>query len=184
MPLPCDDGSAGCPIGLSWHPMRRTPYIHSVSVFADRRLGTTKRLGDGPRLLAWVDHPQNILSLPAEGWSVYGQFVLLLIEGLHVLGRENKAHESSAIPWTGPGYTYTQWRWGQRHHLELMGRSLHRYLLRQSREQIAAQVGWYCGAAGMGTEYKRIKIPGVCCRIVKVCQHVRSTVPSTCRKHE
>lgn len=66
-PLPCDDGSAGSPLGPSWHPMRRTPYIHSVSVFTDRRLGSTKRLGDWPRLLPWVDHPQNILSRPKGG---------------------------------------------------------------------------------------------------------------------
>lgn len=33
--------------------------------------------------------------------------------------------------------------------------------MHQSRVQIAAQVGWYCGCDRNGTEYKRIKIAGV-----------------------
>lgn len=47
MPLPSDDGSAGCP----WAQLApNAPYTHSVSVFTDRRPGSTKRLGDWPRL--------------------------------------------------------------------------------------------------------------------------------------
>lgn len=48
LPLPCDDGSAGSPPWAQLAP--NASYTHSVSVFADRRLGSTKRLGDGPRL--------------------------------------------------------------------------------------------------------------------------------------
>lgn len=78
-PLPCDDGSAGSPLGLSWHPMRRTPYPQRIRIYrpqtgqyqAAGRLAQAAAVGRSP-----TEH-----SLPAEGWSVYGQFVLLLIEG-------------------------------------------------------------------------------------------------------
>lgn len=81
VPLPCDDGSAGFSPWAQLAP--NASYIHSVSVFADRRLGSTTRLGDWrdwPRLLPVGRSPLEH-SLQAEGWSVYGQFVLLLIEG-------------------------------------------------------------------------------------------------------
>lgn len=44
-----DDGSAGSSPWAQLAP--NASYTHSVSVFTDRRLGSTKRLGDGPRLL-------------------------------------------------------------------------------------------------------------------------------------
>lgn len=56
-----------------------------------------------------------------------------------------------------------------------MGRSLHGYLVHQSREQIAAQVGWYRGAVGTGTEYKRIKITNWCAAALAKC--VSTPVP-------
>lgn len=63
----CDDGSAGPPLGLSYHPMRRIPTAYPYLQTADK--GSTKRLGEnGPGCLPpQVDHPQNILSRPKCG---------------------------------------------------------------------------------------------------------------------
>ena len=56
-----------------------TVYPQRIRI-CNRGLGSTKRLGDWPRLRPKGRSPSEH-SLPAEWWSVYSQFVLLLIEG-------------------------------------------------------------------------------------------------------
>lgn len=79
-PLPCDDGSAGSPpwaqlapnASYSVYPQRIRIYRPQTGQYqAVGRLAQAAAVGRSP-----TEH-----SLPAEGWSVYGQFVTLLIEG-------------------------------------------------------------------------------------------------------